>query len=554
MKENKDIQKIIINTITLKQKSSFPKEFYQDQYYLDILINNNLSTKSSLIKINKFYESYDIDFEITFDYQLDTILFKFCSQKNNIPIYQGTFTTLPNDLNKKGSFEYDCDIRNSNKEKITINFTYINNQINISNNTLLKSTISEKNDDSFEIFNNYNNYVDEISKQKKEINDNIKRVSASTSQKSDVSILELAKGRNAITFNKFTKNVDYIKAILNVVLDFIFWKEPYKTFSILSVLTIFILYTNFFILILSILLMILFHLSYRDCMEETFSFRNYSHNYSSNFQVVIWIMELTNNSLDSLENLFYQMQNNSNELFKEIYINLLKLLLWNIPLFFIIHYTGKLVEFRYIAVIGLWTIVLFQYAPFKAFILILVKLIISIINDFGTKKNMAIKKENKLISNEKLIKIAEIIVPFFNLGKEIYTKSAKDVLKKMNNTPEIVILQDKNDDNKLKQMFKYEIYEKQRWKIVTWSNDLKEGDGATWVKKCNNKNIFFDKKKLELPGDEYEWKSKWEVEINSNTDKEGWEYANSFDDEHWKNNETDSSVRRRKWVKYAGLK
>ena len=98
--------------------------------------------------------------------------------------------------------------------------------------------------------------------------------------------MELAKGRNAITFNKFTKNVDYIKAILNVVIDFIFWKEAFKTFSLLSILTIFILYTNFFILILSILLMILFPLLYRDCLEETFSFRNYSHNYSSNFQII----------------------------------------------------------------------------------------------------------------------------------------------------------------------------------------------------------------------------------------------------------------------------
>ena len=348
------------------------------------------------------------------------------------------------------------------------------------------------------------------------------------------------------------KNIDYIKAILNVILDFIFWKDPYKTFSILSVLTLFILYTNFFILILSVLLMILFHLSYRDSMEETFSFRNYSHNYSSNFQVIMWIMEITNNSIDSLENLFAQMQNNSTELFKEIYINLLKLLLWNIPLFLIINYAGNLIDFKYIVIISLWAIILLQYPPFKAFVLILIKLIISIIKDFGSIGE--VKKERALISNENLVKIAEIIVPFFNLGKEIYTKSAKDVLKKMNNAPEIVIVQDKNDENKLKQMLKYEIYEKQRWKIVTWSNDLKEGDGASWVKKGNNKNIFFDKNKLELPGKEYEWKSKWEVEINTNTDKEGWEYANSFDDDVWKYIDKDCSVRRRKWVIYAGLK
>jgi hypothetical protein len=83
---------------------------------------------------------------------------------------------------------------------------------------------------------------------------------------------------------------------------------------------------------------------------------------------------------------------------------------------------------------------------------------------------------------------------------------------------------------------------------------LKEEDGATWVKKGNNKNIYFDKKKLELPGEEYEWKSLWGIEISTNTDKEGWEYAKSFDDDIWKNNDKDSSVRRRKWIRYSGLK
>ena len=266
----------------------------------------------------------------------------------------------------------------------------------------------------------------------------------------------------------------------------------------------------------------------------------------------MWIMELTNNSIDSLENLLAQMQNNSTELFKEIYINLLKLLLWNIPLFLIINYTGNLIDFKYIMIIALWALILMQYPPFKAFVMILIKLIISIIKDFGSLGEM--KKESKLISNEQLVKIAEIIIPFFKLGKEIYTKSAQDVLKKMNDAPEIVIVQDKNDENKLKQMLKYEIYEKQRWKIVTWSNNLKKGEWAPWVKKGNNKNIFFDKNKLELPGKEYEWKSKWEVEINTNTDKEGWEYANSFDDDVWKFIDKDCSVRRRKWFIYAGLK
>ena len=541
------LQKLKLTNLTFN-KTNFQKEFYNEQYYLDVLVNNNISSKTPLLTFNNFTTSYDLDLEISFKDQLDTIIFKLLSQKNNIPLFQGSFSTLPSDLNKKGSFEYSCDIRNPKKEKISIDFIYTNNLIN--NDLPNSSSIKEKN--SKEIFNNYEQYVEKIDKEKKEIQNTIKRVSASNNIKSEVSLLELAKGKNAILFNNFVRNVDYIKVGINFVLDFLYWKDPYKTFSLLSIITIFILYTNFFILILSILLLILFHLSYRDTMEETFSFKYTSRDYSSNFQVIMWIMELTNQSISSLENMFYQLQNNSKELFKEVYINLLKLLLWNIPLYFMITYFSNKIDTRFIQVFGLWFFFLMQYPPFKAFIMILGKLVVSLINDFINWRGK--RNDSGLKNNEHLIRIAEIIIPFFNLGKEIYTKSAKNVLKQMNDAPEIVIIQDKNDENKLKQMLKYEIYEKQRWRIMNWSDDLKKEDGANWVKKGNNKNIFIDKNKLELPGNEYEWKNDWEIEISINTDKEGWEYAKNFDDNIWQNNDKNCSVRRRKWIKYAGLK
>ena len=541
------LQKLKLTNLTFN-KTNFQKEFYNEQYYLDVLVNNNISSKTPLLTFNNFTTSYDLDLEISFKDQLDTIIFKLLSQKNNIPLFQGSFSTLPSDLNKKGSFEYSCDIRNPKKEKISIDFIYTNNLIN--NDLPNSSSIKEKN--SKEIFNNYEQYVEKIDKEKKEIQNTIKRVSASNNIKSEVSLLELAKGKNAILFNNFVRNVDYIKVGINFVLDFLYWKDPYKTFSLLSIITIFILYTNFFILILSILLLILFHLSYRDTMEETFSFKYTSRDYSSNFQVIMWIMELTNQSISSLENMFYQLQNNSKELFKEVYINLLKLLLWNIPLYFMITYFSNKIDTRYIQVFGLWFFFLMQYPPFKAFIMILGKLVVSLINDFINWRGK--RNDSGLKNNEHLIRIAEIIIPFFNLGKEIYTKSAKNVLKQMNDAPEIVIIQDKNDENKLKQMLKYEIYEKQRWRIMNWSDDLKKEDGANWVKKGNNKNIFIDKNKLELPGNEYEWKNDWEIEISINTDKEGWEYAKNFNDNIWQNNDKNCSVRRRKWIKYAGLK
>ena len=547
-------QKIILNNITLKKKE-YPKEFYQDQYYLEILINEktSASAKSSLLKFNQYYKSYDIDLEISFPGQLDSILFKLYSQKDNSILYQGTFSTLPTDLNKIGEFEYDCDIRNSKKEKISINFVYVNNQID--NNFIRRSSTFqiEKNEkNSEEIFNNYNNYVEKIRKEKKAIDQSIKRVSASTNEKSGTSMLELAKGENAILFNNFVRNTDYIKVLINFTLDFLFWKDPYKTFSLLSIITIFILYTNFFVLILSILLIILFHLSYRDSMEENFSFKNVKRDYSSNLKVIMWIMDLTNHSIFGLEDLLEKMQNNSRELFKEVYINLLKLLCWNIPLYITLSYTSDMIDSRYIKVIGLWAFFLMQYPPFKAFVMIFGKIIIALINDFS---NFSEKKSNKkLINNEKILKFVETIIPFYNLGKAIYSKNGKNVLKQIDDAPEIVVIPDKNDDNKLKQMLKYEIYEKQRWSFISWSDDLKKVDGANWVKKGNNKNIFCDKNKIKLPGDEYEWKNEWEVEITNNTDKDGWEYAKNFDEDIWQKNDTNCSVRRRKWIKYAGLK
>ena len=389
MNESNGNQKIIINNLILK-KAEYPKEFYQEEYYLDILINGKISSKFSPLKFNKFDISYVLDFEISFKDQLDSILFKLCSEKNNIPLYKGNFSTLPSDLNKKGTFEYDCDIRNSKKEKICINFKYINNQVD---NLMKRSLTFQKQENeeiSNEIFNNYNNYVKKISKEKQIINKSIKRVSASNNMKSEVSLLDLVKGKNLIIFNNFVRNVDYIKAIINFVLDFIFWKEPYKTFSILSFITFVILYTNFFILILSIFIIILFHLSYRNAMEENFSFKNVSRDYSSNLQVIMWIMELTNNSILSLENLISKLQNNSKELFKEVYIKLLKLLLFNIPLYIIISNVNINIDIRYLIVIGLWFFILMQYPPFKAFLMILKKLIISLINDFyniGDKKS-----------------------------------------------------------------------------------------------------------------------------------------------------------------------
>jgi hypothetical protein len=67
MDENANSQKIRINTITLNQTLQLPKHFLEDEFYLDILVNQKIQRKSSPIKLNKFSTSYDVDCEVLFD-------------------------------------------------------------------------------------------------------------------------------------------------------------------------------------------------------------------------------------------------------------------------------------------------------------------------------------------------------------------------------------------------------------------------------------------------------------------------------------------------------
>ena len=48
----------------------------------------------------------------------------------------------------------------------------------------------------------------------------------------------------------------------------------------------------------------------------------------------------------------------------------------------------------------------------------------------------------------------------------------------------------------------------------------------------------------------YRWETDWKIEINENTDKNGWEYSKDFENKFEKYNRQ-KYVRRRKWVRYA---
>ena len=158
MNENNNNQKVIINCLTLK-KAEYPKELYEDLYYLDVLINDKISSKHSSIKFNKFDNTYIIDLEISFQEQLDIILFKLCSEANNIPLYQppkklvfglqdkffefldmaGKFFRWDRDLNSFKMSVYLGPSPNSNKKAVIENWKkYRNKDIEINEERIIK--------------------------------------------------------------------------------------------------------------------------------------------------------------------------------------------------------------------------------------------------------------------------------------------------------------------------------------------------------------------------------------------------------------------------------
>ena len=88
--------------------------------------------------------------------------------------------------------------------------------------------------------------------------------------------------------------------------------------------------------------------------------------------------------------------------------------------------------------------------------------------------------------------------------------------------------------------------------LVGWKKNMIMNEIPLWCK-VNDLKTFCDKNMIFLPIDginKYKWSSEWKVEINDNTDSEGWEYSVDFHSQFDKNDEG-KYVRRRKWIRYA---
>ena len=497
--------------------------------YLEIIINNQQNIKSNSFTFKSLSENKKIlNIKINLTQYLEKLEINYYC--DNLSIYSGEINLTKHESSLIGLKEYSFYLESKKESNLLINFSYYNN--------LLTLPVKDENSNSMSL---YDEYLKQFMKESEEKNSGLKKI-IPVNGKVSVSILDLAAGKNAEDFNKFLKNMDYLKGILSEITDIIYWKDPYKTISLLSIISLNILYTNFFLLFLIPLYIIFFHLDNRQELIKKYSYINNDTNKIANLQLIIWIIQLTNEIFSYYETFLEALQYTNKELVKEIYFNIIKLVIFNIPIYYIIkHSFLSNIDIRFGLVLIIWIIVLLQYPPFHAFVYVLFK----IINKMFFNLDSPIQMFNLYLNNN-IKNILLEIIPFLNIIIKIIQK---DVSIKDLNTPKIV----KMNNNQLNEMLKYEIYEKERWWVgLRWIKTLLKSDGEKWVKVGDPKGEYCDLNMIFL-SKEYEWYNDWSIELNQHSDQDGWEYAEKFNG-IFGVDEIGMFVRRRKWIRYAKKK
>jgi len=94
------------------------------------------------------------------------------------------------------------------------------------------------------------------------------------------------------------------------------------------------------------------------------------------------------------------------------------------------------------------------------------------------------------------------------------------------------------------------LYENQRWWLGQgWQSELLPGERPSWSDESGKNEV--DMQKPELPSENWSWETDWNFVVSNKTDKDGWEYASrfgKFDDPDRKESMI-NLVRRRKWLR-----
>lgn len=508
-------------------------------YYLAIIVNENKTyktkkldfEKSNIVDVNQIFELDGIS-------TIDTIKFQIY-EKNTI-FSNGLYKGEVNKSNKQRdelTNQLICFLSNNNQENCVV--VYYNYEINA---------------DLLESFDLKLKNLEELQKSK----------SSPTNKSTFSSLRELASGDNAENFAKFVHNMEYLKTLSIYFEEFVYWKNPWKTIAILLIYSLTILYFKLFITILPLIL-IFFHLCNKDKLQQ-YSHKNTKHDNLHNMTIITKTIDLTNKTFYYYENFLEAMQYSEKKLFEEIYLNLLKLILFNgLILYF------ELFSFKIMMMIPVWGICLWSNPAFQAFLIFMKNFVYAkILSHFENHPKISQWKEYCEMLLFKIVPFSDLIRKYLRIRNEILTnmiegknsstnKNVKfsDVFGSLNSEKTVILSNEfsPNDANPSAhnstndECLKFELYENERWwMFVGWAKNLIMNERPLWSD-ISGKN-YMEKNTVFLPNSDYQWLGEWKIEGSENTDIEGWEYSKDFNSV-FKIHSTGKYVRRRKWIRYA---
>jgi hypothetical protein len=490
---------------------------FDKTYYLNVIINED---KSFNTKKMDFKKGNQVEMNVVFELEninsIDSIrcqIFEKTSIFSN-SIFKGEVNRT-NKLKDESTGSLICFLSNNNGENSAV--VYYNYEIN---SDLL---------DSFD-----RNLKSLENQQKPKVN-----------QKSTLTnLMDLASGDNAENFSRFVHNMEYMRSIIISFDELVNWVNPWKTIALLLIVTYGFTYWKL-VVIFTPLLLIYFHLINRDSMDR-FSHKKTRHDNLANMALISRTIEVTNLVIEYYESFLEALQYSDSKIYELIYINFIKLAVFN---FFLVFF--PIFRLKTLFLGSLWIFFLWKNASFRAFLIFLYNFIfLKFLSKISTISNFS----------EKCINFATPIIPFVDLVRKVYdlkrnNADCKPLISSPRNIKEVFNnLNDKtvklSDFSSEEEVLKFEIYENERWWVVVgWSKNLILNERPLWSDLAGK--IFMDKNSVFLPNnEEYSWGGDWKVEASENCDAQGWEYSSDFNSS-FVNNTKGKYVRRRKWVRYA---
>jgi hypothetical protein len=519
-KENEKLKNKFIITMI---KSLLP--YSSDKiFYLNVIINNSIILKtqkfdfkkSNSVEVNQIFDLGEI-------FKIDTIKFQV-QEKNGVFsnfLFKGEFNTL-NTTKDEHSASYICYLTNANLEIAAV--VYFNYEIN--------SDII----DAFEL--DRMKLEHERAKEKSSSLDNLK---------------DLMSLNNTESFSKFIKNMDYIKIIQNFMSDLYHWKNPWKTFGMLVIISLSLLFQRLFFITMPMI--ILYFLVCNKTQMGLYTYKDQRYDNLENMNVIRNTINLINTAVDFYENLIDALQYSDKSLIEDLWVNLIKLFIWNA-----VFVALGLFRPQLFVVITLWAVFLYKNPSFHAFMnflynFIYIKFLINIANTEPVIKltNITLKFVYTCIPFSliihKFIKIQNSTsLKLTNSSKKTtFFETLNEIApSKTNISIDFSSINDFNQGDTLR----FEIFENERWwMLVGWAKNLIMNERPLWSDLTGK--IYQDKNSVFLPNnEEYQWMSDWQVIATCNTDLNGWEYGTDFNSEFGPHH-NGKFVRRRKWVRYA---